>query len=115
MWRHSVANVMAASNEQDVVIIKGLTECGFGGIVVCIAEVLFVVLSEEVHVIGGRDAWPCVGFPELCCHNIGCVTLGRWPWLQQRQRGPHNARIAWCDHLGMGRAHVRVAGRSRVM
>jgi hypothetical protein len=51
----------------------------------------------------------------LCCHNIGCVTLGRWPWLQQRQRGPHNARIAWCDHLGMGRAHVRVAGRSRVM
>ena len=56
MWRCGVANVIAVGSERKVVIVKSLTEPGFGGIVVRVAEVLSVVLSEELHVIGGHDA-----------------------------------------------------------
>ena len=113
LWRCSVANVIAIDSEREVVVLKHLTECGFCRIIVCIAKVLFVVLPEEVHVIGGCYAWPCVGFPVLYFHYVGSVALGQWPWLQQCWRGPHNAPIAWCDRLGMGQAQARVAGGPR--
>ena len=57
LWGRVIgACVIADGREREIAVVERLTEGGGRGIVVGVAEVFFVELREEAHVVDGRDA-----------------------------------------------------------